>query len=780
VTNRPHLLLLLFVGVVVVVFLDPLFLPRVFLRRDMGIFFAPIEDAVHREWSRGEIPIWWEDASGGRPLLPNPNAGAFYPPRILGALLPFPIYFKLFPIAHVALAGVGMFLLLTHWKRSPEASLVGAMAYAFSGPAMSLLFFIDFLPGFALLPIVLWAVSRVSERPTARRGAVFALVFAILLLAGDVFTTSLAVVGTTLYLLLDAPRPAHRAILWTSVATGAGLVAAAIQAVPTLLYVPLSDRAFGQLRIFEAFTWTLNPARLLEWVVPYAFGDTQKLSYIQSWGYWAFGGRPVGYFLTLFAGTVASVGVAREIVRPKTLGLRAPASIRWFLWISLFLACAGLLIPNHLGSKASSPIPLRFPEKFVMGAILSLAIFAAFEWDRREAERATPRGPWIMAGALMTAAVFALVFAGRLGPALVRWSGSSPAAVPSATRRFPVLLALAAVHWSFGALALTLRTRSRSASWQWIALGLVLTDILLATRKIAVSSPSNLIVEEPPAARILDRLDPGARYSFFDWLSTEESVKDAVGRLPEEDRLEFDWSTLNTYYGSLWGRPTILNADADLSDTYRMGAVHRLLEYHFEQEPGLRNRIAPFFGGLSIRYVLHSPGIHLPGSIPGGRSGDVVIEEIPDAVARVRLATRWSEMADPLLLWKRMWKGADRPEVALLETGRVRDGFARPGKIRVRIAEARRFSLDVYAPDPTWLVVTREFWNWRDVTVDGRRVDVVPERFALSAAAIPAGHHRVDWRERLPGGLVGPILSLAGLLAILFGFLQPDRSAGVS
>ena len=37
---------------------------------------------MHDSWARGQIPVWYPSVSGGRPLLPNPNAGVFYPVRV--------------------------------------------------------------------------------------------------------------------------------------------------------------------------------------------------------------------------------------------------------------------------------------------------------------------------------------------------------------------------------------------------------------------------------------------------------------------------------------------------------------------------------------------------------------------------------------------------------------------------------------------------------------------------------------------------------------------------
>src|SRR5712692_5404746 len=81
----------LFLALIVVSYADPLFGPRAFGGRDLTPYNYPTESMVHDAYARGRLPVWAADVSGGRPLLPNPNAGALYPARWLLSPLPFPL-----------------------------------------------------------------------------------------------------------------------------------------------------------------------------------------------------------------------------------------------------------------------------------------------------------------------------------------------------------------------------------------------------------------------------------------------------------------------------------------------------------------------------------------------------------------------------------------------------------------------------------------------------------------------------------------------------------------
>jgi len=168
---------LLFVILVVALFADPLFLGRNFAGRDLLPYHLPMEHEIHDAWSRGVLPVWTSCISGGRPLLANPNLGTLYPVRPILALLSFPAAFRIFPVFHWIVAGIGMMRLLRAVGRGGAAAWIGAVTYVFSGVGMSEVFYTNIQPGMALLPWVLWAGARpVASR--ARRVLPLAALFA--------------------------------------------------------------------------------------------------------------------------------------------------------------------------------------------------------------------------------------------------------------------------------------------------------------------------------------------------------------------------------------------------------------------------------------------------------------------------------------------------------------------------------------------------------------------------------------------------------------------------
>src|SRR5262249_36284076 len=152
-----------------------------------------MEKAIHDAYARARFPLWVEEVSGGRPLLPNPNAGALYPVRMLLAPLPFPFAAKLFPILHWLLAGLGALALARRLGASPGGAWIAGVTYAFSGVVVSDVFFPHVLPGVALLPWVIWVLAGTGS--FAGQAFRLSALLALSVLSGDVFTFGMALLA---------------------------------------------------------------------------------------------------------------------------------------------------------------------------------------------------------------------------------------------------------------------------------------------------------------------------------------------------------------------------------------------------------------------------------------------------------------------------------------------------------------------------------------------------------------------------------------------------------
>lgn len=751
---------LLFVLLILLVYADPLLLRRNFAGRDLLGFNLPVEKAVHDAYARGRLPVWIPEVSGGRPLLPNPNMGALYPVRALLAFVAFPLAMRVYPLLHWALAGVGMLAMLRSIGLSPAAGWVGAVTYVFSGASVTEVFYTSNQPGVTLLPWILWAAWRPMARP-GRRVILLSLLFGLDFLAGDVFTIMLAVTACGLWILIGEEKPGRMRALGQLISALllAGALAAP-QIVASALWVPETHRGVTGLKIGEAFRLSLAPWRLFELFVPYLFGPTWASEPRATWAPAAFGGLPIGFFTTLYAGAFAAVAlvgcwrwrgpVARfaRILFLLGVGLSTLPSLTLFRW-------------SHL----PAPIPLRHPEKFAVAIVLALSILAALAIEKFRGPAREIRWPLILGIALAVAAAGAAVAPMLAARLAVQFVGSGASSARAAAAHLPGTLAEGGLLWMSAVVAIGLLRRPRPLSLA-AALALLTLGPIAASRRIATTFREEEVFAPSPFARAIGRIDPSGAFRTLaepPYLPVSRLEDAQVGS--DVAFLEFDRSNWLFFTSVLWKRGTVFNNDYDAGDLSRVeslrGLSFRALEFRHPEA---------FFGNVCLKF-----GIRFPDQPPAPgyrRFGGNALQtwDIHEAaLSDVRLLETWRESASAISALRQL------PDLSqgelVLETGLEGRGCAREGAVGLLEKSPERLRVVVEAPDPTWLFVLRSFWTYRDVEVDGVSVSPVPAQLAFSAVRVPAGHHRIDWRERVPGGEASacgpPIYALAAAAILL-------------
>ncbi len=754
---------LLFSALVVLLYSDPLFVRRNFSGRDLIAYNLPMEKSVHDAWARGRLPVWTPEVSGGRPLAPNPNAGALYPVRALLAPLPLPLALRIFPVLHWIAAGIGVLVLCAAIGRSAGAAWVAASTYVFSGVAVSEAFFPHIQPGLALLPWIVWAAGRRSGSPASRLlllGCLFALDF----LASDVFTIAIAIGAAALWIALEETESGG----WSRGATLAGAVllgalAAAPQIVATALWIPQTNRAVLGMKLWDVLLFSIHPWRLLELAAPHVFGPIWELDGRLLWGHPLHNGRPSGLFPTIYAGTFALFAVFIAW-KSRERGAR-------FGRVLLVATLLGSILPSLLPASlkdASSPLPLRNPEKLAVAIVLALAVLAAIAFD---VWRERPRRLRVLIGigALWAAAaLLAQMFPLAAGGIAVGLIGAIPERAPHAAASLPLALSETGLFWMLTVVALdalgSWRPRRRGEAAALVLLTLV---PVAANLRIARTFPERDVFAPTAFARYVARRDPEGAYrtlseSFL--LGQSPLALGQVGvTLSESEFSRRAWYQQTSVF---WGRGTVLNEDFDSGDLSRVESLRKVSGI----ATGYRDS-ADFFGTLALRFgIRYRDQEPISGYREVGGDALQAWDEHRQAFPDVRLLEGWRAAGGPVEALRSI-AGLGPGEV-VLETGSAsrESGAARTGSVRLLEKTPERLVADVDAPDRTWLFVLRAFWPYRRILVDGAPVEAVPAQLAFSAVPIPPGRHRVVWEERLPGLRVsawGPVffgMIAAGLL----------------
>ena len=748
---------LLFALLVVAVYWNPLFLRRNFAGRDLGVYNLPMERAVHDAYARGRLPVWMPELSGGRPLLPNPNVGAFYPVRPLLSVLPFPVAMRVFPVLHWIVAGIGMIALARSLGASPPASWVAAVTYVFSGVGVSEVFYPHIHPGMALIPWIVFAVRR-EFRSRATKVVVLSFLYGLMFLAGDVFTSGMAFAASALWIFFETPAGSRiRELASLALAIALALLLAAPQIIATSLWVPETNRAVLGMKLFESLFFSIHPLRLLELVVPFPFGACWTLDNHTIWGWPVFHYKAMGVFTTLYAGAFALVALVATR-RERGPGFRFS---RMLLVVSLVVAVPPSLVPSAW-EKLSSPLPLRNPEKFAVALVFALALVAGLAIDRLRAEPKRRAWPLAVAAILAAGALTAHLLpaaAGRAGAAFVQQEGHESVAA----REIPKALVEGSFLWLLTSMALA-ALAARASPAVPVAIGLLTLAPILANRKVARTLTETEVFSPTLFARRLERWDPSGAYrtigeAFYappSRLAHAYAEGDPV--FPQTMR-EIWINPLHT----LWRRGTVFNADFDVGDLSRFQSLRTL-----SLVAATYTDSQPFFSSFSLKW-----GTRFRDQKPlagyrrfGGDARmdwDVLEEALPD----VRLLPGWVEESAGLAAVSTL------PHLklgeAVLETGRRGRGTAPPGIVHVRTREPERLVVETVTTSPAWLFVLRGFWNHRSVLVDSRPVEYVPAQLAFTAVPVPAGRHVIDLRELVPGGRLsrwGPVLWIAAAVLL--------------
>ena len=733
-------------------------LGRNFAGRDIVGYNLPVEKAIHDAYARGRLPEWLADVSGGRPLLANPNAGAFYPVRPLLAALPFPLAMRIFPVLHWLLAGLGMLLLGESLGLTASGAWVGAVTYALSGVSVSEVFYTNYQPGMTLLPWLLWALHRPAS--PAGRALSLAAVFGLLFLAGDVFLCCLGLLCALVWIVVEVPSDAQKGRL---TALALALVLATLLSAPQILasalWIPMTNRAVLGMRLSETLIYSVSPLRLLEFVIPYPFGETWQFDAAHTWGSAVYRGKGLGFFTTFYAGGFAVIALW-AVRRLKAPGAR-------FGRILFLLAAALAVLPSFVPAslrKLHSPLPLRFPEKVAVGMILAAAIAAGVAFDAFRRENRFPRWPLAAAAALALTAVALHFFPLAMGGLAVAVVGGKGVIAAEAGGELTRAIAEGGLFWTATVVALDLvKRRSRL----FVTCGLALLTLVpaAATLRIARTFPEERVLAPTPFDRFLRGADPEASFRTIGEISYARPSKLEMETWQADpwylDYAVRDWTQ---YSHSLWGRGTVLQLDYDHGDLSRLESLRG-----FSFPASTYRDSGPFFGAISLRWGIRFRDQPILGGYrPIRNVGIQVWDEHERAFPDVRLLERWREAPSALgaaAVLPRLTDGE-----VVLETDLARSGSAGPGRLRMVEKTPERLVAVTETPDPTWLFVLRGFWPYRSVRVDGREVEQVPAQIAFTAVPIPPGRHRVDWEETLPGGDVsrfGPVLGILGAAALL-------------
>lgn len=339
-----------------------------FFFRDYGLFTYPVAYFEHESFWRGEVPLWNPWNNCGVPFFAQWNTSACYPPSLIFMLLPLPQSLNYFLLAHLVLAGAGMFLLARRWTENNLAAAVAGIAFALNGLMLNSLIWTSNLAALSWEPLVILTVEQAWQTNGRKKIILAASAGAMQMLSGApeiiLFTwTVLAAIWISQIAQKKISfAPSFHALVMVSL-----LVAAlsAIQLLPFLDLLKYSDRSIGTEGA-DAF-----PMPIWGWanlLVPFfhCFKDVFG-SWLQPRQAWT-----SSYYVGIGTMALAFVAVSR-LRKPVVIILAASA----FWGLLLALGNDGFIYAwlKHLLPWINFA---RYPIKFVSMPVFAIPLLAAY------------------------------------------------------------------------------------------------------------------------------------------------------------------------------------------------------------------------------------------------------------------------------------------------------------------------------------------------------------------------------------------------------------------
>jgi len=545
VTRRDAGAIAVIAVVVTLMFSDVLFFGRAFFFRDVTRFYYPMKKVTRDIILSGDFPSWNPYLAAGQPLAANPEFEVFYPPNWLLLLPDFELAFRLHVVLHYLVAAIGMYALLRSWRLRIESAMFGAFAYTFGGLLLSLSCLLPYLFCLAWLPWLIFFIGR----PARRDAALAAICLALILLGGEPVTIAQCVLIAAAYVVWRR-APSRGVFVFV-----AALLIASVQIVPAADH--LRDSVRSRPFSFDLVSlWSTPPIRASELFVPEALGYTGDHATFY-WGTALYRALDP-FFLSIYPGLmIAALAVGAILLRRRGWIWAAGALAAGFLLaIGSHTPLLQLLYDLRLFSS------FRYPEKFLILAIVPLTVFGAIAFDRLlEGDEPLRRMAMGIAGAV--AIVCGVLTVVALGPSY-----------PDSFARFwgiaihpahNIMAAISLTTWALGfaravaivALLFFCR-RMRSDRWALVAIAVLVVDLGIERPSVAETIDHEFFSARPAT---VPAIPPGVRlFHQADWYGTA-----GIARL-YFDRPEEYWVIRNgafPLFSAAWSIAPVLNRDID-------------------------------------------------------------------------------------------------------------------------------------------------------------------------------------------------------------------------
>lgn len=293
---------------------------------DIAAFQVPMRSLYQQTLRAGDSFLWSSALGSGLYLHAEGQTGMAHPAHLLMyRFLPLTLAINLEMLGSIAAAAAGLWLLLRRLGIRGDASLGGALVFAFGGYMLPHLNQLTPIVVAAHAPWVVLAADRLL-RGTGRAaaagfaGAALTLGSQVLLGYPQVVWMTAVILGWfVVYRMIAGTKVSRVALL--VVALLCGLAIGGVQLLPTLDAARESFRSATTMAFRMSFS--LHPLNIVQLFSPYAFKDGVYAASAEEW---------FPHELSLYAGALATMSVTWVMARRRSLADRGLATA--FLWLA--------------------------------------------------------------------------------------------------------------------------------------------------------------------------------------------------------------------------------------------------------------------------------------------------------------------------------------------------------------------------------------------------------------------------------------------------------------
>lgn len=245
--------------------------------------YYPIRHILQDELQHGQLPLWNPYYFSGNPLLGTYQSAVFHPLSILFFLFSQIDAWSIIILLQPFIAGIGMYLFLREFGLQRNASVFGAVGFAFSGIMIAwweegLVLEYSFL----FLPYVYWAIYRMYKRRDIWSLLIGILAVTCSILSGSfqmTFYISVASLFWALVLFLQDRRKNVKVFIFVIISFIEAILLSCIQLLPSFeAYLHSLRRTTIEKTIFDSFLSDWK--QLITYISPDYFGNPAVYNYL--------------------------------------------------------------------------------------------------------------------------------------------------------------------------------------------------------------------------------------------------------------------------------------------------------------------------------------------------------------------------------------------------------------------------------------------------------------------------------------------------------------------